>query len=745
MGTRLLTLLSILVGAALFLASVLFAGTALRFWRVDLTADNLYTLSDGTRNILGSIDEPLTVRLFYSKEIAADIGLDGYGRRVRELLEEFENAADGKLVLQVIEPEPYSAEEELATSMGIRGQMVNAAGDLFFFGLAATNSVDDLETIPSLNPSQEGFLEYELAKLCSKLSSPDKPKVAVLSTLPLQGGAGANPFGPPQPGWRIVEVLRETFEVEFIGPELTAPLDTETDVLLLVHPKELTPATRFAIDQYALGGGKVCALVDPHSYAEPPPPGQQQMAPPPNPVSELPDLLSAWGLQLTAGQVVGDLAMAQDIPYQNQLWPFPLFLEVNGLSNEGVFNGDDVVTADMRLVTFLTPGELSPVEEATTTFTPLIQTTPGGRSIATSQVLQASARGGLPAVAPLILDDFALYAQGTVTFTGVPADGATLTLNDGLRAPMTFEFRAEGEAAEGNEKIDLAGVDGPEGVANALQMAVLIQQVTATDTSGIAMQSAARGATVELTSLNPGPAGDVDMRRTGKLAAELDGMQIRGEPRVIAARVQGPIQTAFPAGAPEDWEGLQDVLTSSTGDFNAIVVADADFLHEQFWTSQVNQGGFLMQRRNDNPTVLINALENLTGSNDLLSLRSRGIARRPFERKEDLRRQAQERFQAKKDELDKQEQKLQGEIAQLVSGGQETTIITQQQAEELADKQQELVETRKELGRVKGDLNRDIESLGTRIKLLNILATPSVVALAGLLIGLFSLTRRKSK
>lgn len=741
MSNKVLPPLSILVGVAFFLSAVYFAGTALRFWRVDLTEENLYTLSEGTHNILGQIEEPITLRLFYSEDLAPEVGMTNFGRRVRELLEEFEEAAQGKVVLQVISPEQFSEEEELATSLGVRGQMANAQGDLFFFGIAGTNSLDDLETIPTLRPDQESFLEYELAKLIHRLSTPELPQVAVLSSLPLQGGMG-NPFGQSQPPWAIVEGLREHFEVEFVGPELTGPLSEDVDALLLVHPKDVSESTRYAIDQYALGGGKVCALVDPHCVFQPAPPNQRG---PVDSASRLDDLLGTWGVELAPATVVGDLSMARLVPTRdNQLVRFPLFLELNAERDESVFDDEDVVTSALKLVTMLTAGELRPAEEATTTFTPLIRTSPGGRAIDAGQLQFAP---DLLSLAPRLIQDFLLHAEGRIEFEGVPEDGATVTLSDGIRAPVTFEFTTDDTTAEENVAVDVSQAGDAAAAAQALRLQITVASMGISRTSGLDVEATGSGAVVELVTREPGPQGEIPIRRTGELAAEVTGMEIRGTPKVLAARVQGSIETAFPGGAPEGWEGSDQHLESSTADFNAIVVADADLVQDQLWQSRVSQGGFLMHRQNDNPTVLLNALENLCGSSDLLSLRSRGVVRRPFTKKEELDRKARERFQAKRDELAKKQQKLQQEIRELEQGADEQGVIrmSEQEFQELADKQQEYAETRKELGRVQNERDREIESLGRRVFLANLTLPTALVILFGIVFGLSTVGRRKSK
>jgi ABC-type uncharacterized transport system involved in gliding motility auxiliary subunit len=210
----------------------------------------------------------------------------------------------------------------------------------------------------------------------------------------------------------------------------------------------------------------------------------------------------------------------------------------------------------------------------------------------------------------------------------------------------------------------------------------------------------------------------------------------------LAVRVSGPISSAFPDGAPEGWLGQDEILTESDGPFNAIVIADVDCMHEALWRSaQMTQLGML-ERRNNNPVLVVNAIENLLGSNDLLSLRGRGLFSRPFEKKEALEKAARERFLAKDQELQAKEQELSSEIRSLQEGADEQGVVrmTMQQFEELSAKQEEQIEIRKQRGRVKHDLSRDIEALGARLKFIHIGLVPLLVALGGLS---FRLRRRR--
>ncbi|MDE0914633.1 MAG: Gldg family protein [Planctomycetota bacterium] len=624
--------LALAVAGFLFLGINLFAGTALRFWRVDMTEQSLFTLSQGTRNILKRIDEPITIRLFFSTETAQDIpALQTYARRVRELLEEVEAAGDGKIVLKVIDPEPYSEEEELANSYGISGQLVSAAGDMLFFGIAANNSVDKVETIPSLDARGTAYLEYDIAKLIHDLaqSDDDRGRVAIISSLPLEGQQAMMPGMPPQQAWAITQVLGDSFETETLNPaSITGPIDPAVDVLMIAHPKGLSATARFAIDQFALGGGKVLALVDPYCYFDMPPQGQQNQFGHDR-TSQLDDLLGAWGVELVPSQVAGDPTLARPVRSGNSVIDFPLWIELNASVDEGLFNATDTVSSTLSLVNFFCAGEVRKTEGGSTEVTTLLSSSPTGQTIDAVNLQFA------PDVVQL-----------------APTLGA--------------QFSA-------TPQVDEEGVE---------------QRVS------------------------------------------------------LAVRVSGPISSAFPDGAPEGWLGQDEVLTESSGSFNAIVIADVDCMHEALWrSSQMTQLGML-ERRNNNPVLVVNAIENLLGSNDLLSLRGRGLFSRPFEKKDALEKAARERFLAKDQELQAKEQELSAEIQTLQEGADEQGVVrmTMQQFEELSAKQEEQIEIRKQRGRVKHDLSKDIEALGARLKFIHIGLVPLLVALGGLS---FRLRRRR--
>src|SRR5256884_5854562 len=178
--------------ALLFIGLTILFNHALRGWRLDLTQNRLYTTAAGTDRILASIKEPINLYFFFSAKTAAQLPqLKTYGVRVREFLEELAAASGGRLRLHVIDPQPFSEEEDRASELGVRGTAVGATGTQFYFGLAGTNSTDGHGAIEFFDPNKEQFLEYDVVKLVYQLANPKKPVVAWLSSLPM--GPGFDP------------------------------------------------------------------------------------------------------------------------------------------------------------------------------------------------------------------------------------------------------------------------------------------------------------------------------------------------------------------------------------------------------------------------------------------------------------------------------------------------------------------------------------------------------------------------
>ena len=345
------------------LNNVLFGG-----WRLDLTGNNLYTLSDGSREILESIDEPVNLYFFFSEKSSEDLtSLRVYATRVREMLEEYELAANVKINLSVVDPEPFSEAEDQAAEFGLQGIPVSTAGEELYFGLAATNALDDQEVIPFFQPDKEEFLEYEISKLIQSLSVVEKPVVGVLSSLEVQGNMNMQTYQMTPP-WMVVDQLRQLFTVQTINPEGTIP--AEIDILLLIHPKQLSEAMLFSIDQFVMGGGRLLAFIDPLVETDRPVQANPMMpAPPSIQVSTLNQLTEAWGVTMRSDVILGDSQTALAVggvdgtPVRH--------LAILGMEGDN-FSRDDIVTSSLESINLSTAGILDVAEDASVQVEPLI-------------------------------------------------------------------------------------------------------------------------------------------------------------------------------------------------------------------------------------------------------------------------------------------------------------------------------------------------------------------------------------
>ena len=642
MNTR-ITLIGLGIATALFLAINLLAGPALRGIRADLTEQGLYTLSQGTKNIMGELEEPIRLRFFFSRGVAQDLpapALTSYADRVREMLEEYVSASNDKLTLEIIDPEPYSEAEQFAVDFGIQGQPVNADGDRLYIGIVGTNSVDDEEVLPVLDPRRESYLEYELTEMIDRLENPELPVVGLITSLPLRGGMqpAAQPGQQPQqtPPWPILDLLQRRYELRDLSPQTLTEIPDDIDLLLLVHPKDLTPAGLYAIDQYCLAGGKVVAFVDPYCFFDPKRTPDDPMAMlQAGTDSGIDQLLLAWGVALEPGKILGDSANGLHVRDRDGAQvEIPIVLTVTS----DTMSNDDILVSGLQKCRYFMPGSLRRSDDA-----------PEGVKVEILATVSEEGGG--------FIDTFSLIGGLN------PRDIADSFVENAPSAPLAV--RVSG-------MVRTAFPDG-----DPIQA---IDDTAADDTAA-------------------------DDESEGDDAAE-------------------------PAADPPS----SDHLAESTAPFNAVIFADVDMLHDSVWAQQMRDlfGNLRYVPHVDNAALLVSALENLSGSSDLISLRSRAEFNRPFTRKEELLRVAQERYRAEEVEL---EDKLAEANRRLNELQQEKDpanvyILSPEQEEEIAKLRTQEVETRRKLREVKHDLRSEIDALGTRLKLLNIFLIPAILAAA---------------
>jgi ABC-type uncharacterized transport system involved in gliding motility auxiliary subunit len=625
MNKKILTTSGLLMAVALLLAVNIISDITLKSARLDLTEQQLYTLSDGTRNILKNLEEPITLRFFLSQKLATRLpGINNYTVRVRELLEEYQRAAGDKLKLKLIDPEPFSEAEDSAVGYGLQGIPVDTNKTVFYFGLAGTNSVDDEEVIPFFSPNREEFLEYDLTKLIYQLANPKQKVVGIMTTLPVLGER-ASPFQQnAAQSWMIVEHIRQLFDVRNISTDVETIPD-DISVLMLIHPKELSDATLYAIDQFILKGGRAIVFADPYSEAYQPP------TDPNNPLaalqaprnSELTKLFDAWGIELVPNKVVGDLHVAQKVQMRKGaraiVVNYPVWMALN---DERYFNKKDIITAKLGNIRVATPGALVEKGDVETDIIPLIESGNEAMQIGVEKL----------------------------------------------------SFFAE-----------------PENLAR-------------------------------------------DFKAEGKFT--------------LAARITGKVKTAFPDGKPTDDEDDQtEHLTESAEPINLIVVADTDILEDKFWVRIQNIfGQRLAIPHAANATFVSNALDNLSGSNDLISVRNRGTFARPFTRVEAIQQEAEQRFREKEKELEARLEETEQKIRNLQNQKQDGNelMLSVEQQQEIVRFRQEKVKIRKELRNVQHALQKDIERLETQMKFINIGLMPLLIGFWGITLSIWN-RRRRSK
>jgi len=362
-----LAVLGLVLATVLFVSINITSNNFFRALQVDLTEGNLFTLSGETSKVLTEIDEPIIMRLYFSKVMGEQSPVHlTYFDRVRELLEQYVKLANGKLRLQVFNPEPFSDDEDSAVSFGLSGLPINQQGDLGYFGLAGTNSTDDNEVIPFLTPERETFLEYDLTKMVKALATPEKQTVGVMSTLLVNGGYIPNQGQRPR--WSVIDQINEFFSIQPV-PVDTKEIFEEVGTLMVIHPKRFPLSTLYAIDQFVMKGGRVMVFVDPNAEVDGPGGGMR-----PNEHSDFERIFKKWGVQLRKDKVAGDLGTARRVNVRQgdrlAVADYVAWLALR----PGNFDRKNAVMGDLQVVNVASAGILDPIEGAKTTVTPLMRT-----------------------------------------------------------------------------------------------------------------------------------------------------------------------------------------------------------------------------------------------------------------------------------------------------------------------------------------------------------------------------------
>ena len=627
-----LTAAGLLLAVILFISLNALSGRFLSTADLDLTHDQLYSLSDGTKAVLGKIEEPVSLKFYYSTRLGQLIPIYGiYADRVRDLLREYASLSHGKVKLQILDPAPFSETEDQATADGMQGVPAEEGGEPVYFGLVGTNSTGQHETIPFFNQDREKFLEYDLTKLVQALAFPKKKVVGLISSLQLDADQMAMMQGRQSQPQEVLNQLRQDYEVR----DLSLAVDKIPDdiaVLMVVQPEKLAPKTEYAIDQFVLGGGHALVFVDPDSEFQATHPSM--MAPPGGShAAEFDTLLKAWGVELIKGKVVGDRANARRVnaggPDHPEAADFIGWINLKGDD----LNASDPITGKLGQVNLATAGVLMPIK--------------------------------------------------------------------GAKTSLEWLLRSSDEA----ELIDASKFASP--IPDVL----------------------------------------------GLLAS----FKATGERYTIAARVTGPADTAFPNGPPaaevkpgetkpETPPASAPQIKTAKQPIDIVVVADSDILDNRFWVQmQEFMGRQVGVPSANNADFVQNAVDSLAGTGDLIGLRSRGSAVRPFTRVDAIQKDAQDRYQAQEKALQDQLKETEAKLAG-ISGEEDASgdvKLTPDQQKAIDQFRVQIIQTRTELRKVQLALRQNIDALKEELVLVDVGVVPFGVAVIAIVIGIVRARRRR--
>jgi len=590
--------------------------------RWDATEDNTYSLSQGTRNILSSLTEPVTIKFFYSKsnpDIPANIKI--YAKEVEDFLSEYKHAGKGLVKVETYDPKPDSDEEEWAEKYGIRP--MRTPGGKIYCGLVFV-SADQEDLIEWLDPAKEQVLEYDITSIIQGLQSPEKKVVGIITSLPVFGAMGRPTMPGQRPGreWLFVTEMKKIYDVRQISPS-DRKIDPSIDLLLVIYPKGLSSQMEYAIDQYVLSGKNALIFVDPLCVSDRTQ-GQQQFMR--SSGASLDKVFKAWGISMDPSKAVADFDQPTRVRTgNNTMEENPLMISARGEA----LNKAAVITAGLESMLFPIAGAIKKSGNVDVEF----------------ETLVSSSRNSA------IMDAFKAYL------------GVSAVKKDFVPAGERFN---------------------------------------------------------------------------------------------IVARMRGKFKTAFPAGRPKAKDAAKDApeekddthLREGKGPSTIIVVSDADMLADQFYVQRRNIFGLAISEMfNDNLNFLSNASEILTGSDDLIGLRSRGKFERPFTAVMKLKSEAQERWLAKEKELVNRMEETNLKLRQLEEQKDlsQKMIISPQQEAEIARFREQKQKINRELKQVRKNLRASIDSLGATLKGINIFLMPLLVSLVGLGFAIYRHRKFKKK
>jgi ABC-type uncharacterized transport system involved in gliding motility auxiliary subunit len=605
------TSISALVAILGFAIIIVFSNTFFKSARLDLTEQQLFTLSEGSKAIVEAVQEPIHVYFYFSEESSRELTqLRTYAARVEALLEEYASHSKGNIVVTRIDPEPFSEAEDDADAYGLQKVPVGGAGDGLYFGIVANNALDGTEVISFLQPDKEAFLEYDISQMLFRLSQAVKPKIGLFSALPVKDQVNPQTF-QMQPGWQSIKEIEQLFEVVDVDAEATT-IDADINLLLLIHPKTVSESLQNAIRAYLARGGALIGFIDP--LAELDQQGGNPMTPslPVGQASDLNWLTADWGVRLSESQVLGDAELALSVagtdgaPQRH--------LAILGLGPNQI-SDDEVMTAGLESINVSSAGLFEMTDP----------------KVDISSVLSSSIYGA-----------------------GLPKEQLQF-----LRNPRDLE-----------------------------------------------------------ASYTPGT-------KPLEVAIALRGVLPRSmvAPKRDESSGEGEVPSLEPSEALDQAEQVA---------INVLLISDTDLLSDRLWVQVQNFFGQQVATAwADNGSFLVNAVDYMVGSADLIQIRSRGRYTRPFEVVQNLKRDAEAKYLDSANQLQLELTETEQRLAELESQQVAEGLLTlsPEQAAALESFQQKKLRIRKELRDVRHGLDKDIEGLGANLKLINIGLLPLLLTL----------------
>ncbi|MCF7975576.1 MAG: GldG family protein [Phycisphaerae bacterium] len=613
--------------------------------KLDVTEKKLYSLTDGSKAILKKLGQPITAKLYFAK-IASLKAPDqirffsNYYEYVKALLEEYADQSEGMIKLEVIDPRPYSKDEEDAVRYGLKRFNITQDGEEgFFFGLVVQTEFGAEKSIPFFSPERQRFVEYDISYLIDTAITRQKKVIGVMSSIEVMGDDVSDYMRQMmqyqgqqvKEPWTVVAHLRQQYEVKTVSTDVSDINDV--DLLFVIHPKSLPEKTQFAIDQYVLKGGRAIVCVDPYAYVDrPEQPNPMQMQAPPVQNSNLPTLLKAWGLNMPENTFAGDETLAMmTATGQGKTEAMIAYMNLTGDS----FNKDSAITSELNSVRVPFAGKLTVLDpNSNLTYTPLLMTTDKGN---------------------------------------------TWTVSNAYELAMLSPERVRMKFMPGTKPVNMAYM-----------------------VSGRFNTAFPDGITIETSKPDPN-----DPNETVTETQKVTG------------------------------------LTQATDDCAVVVIADVDFISDPLAYQKTFFGS--MSPIGDNSALVLNAIEGLFGSNELISIRSRGNYTHPFKLVDDIEKEAEQETKDEVDTLSAVISQYNQDLQKLVSNAQEgqesvigSDILTQRRKLEA-----KILEAKRKLNDVKLKRRERIEALGNRLRQWNMLAAPAVILCMAVIIGVRRSVRKR--